>query len=515
MTVPNTSPIIQYLFSGAGDYTFPFRIFEETDIKVYHIDATIGAVTALTFSTDYTVDFTEGIDGGTVTVSWTDKTDGNLEIRRELPYTQETDWVNNNALDMALIENAFDRAVMLLQQMNTTLAIGSAEVVWRGLWASGETYEARDIIISDTDDLYVCVVGHIADTTLAADISAGYWKLVLASQELMAYKWANEAEDVVVEGGEYSALHHALKAADRVQDAQDWAEAPIGTGDPGAASASAKAWSESAEDTEVIPGSYSALHHRAKASADADATAADRVQTGLDADATAADRVQTGLDVDAAATSASNAATSASNAAASYDSFDDRYLGAKSSEPTLDNDGDALLEGALYWNTTTKNLWVYGGSLWRLAAIDSNGVVLQTDVTGSAIVPEGTTAERDDSPSPGYFRYNSTEDQFEGYYASEWKEVGKRMYSGTATISTSDWTGSGPYIATISVAPLTTSDRPIVDIDLSPYDVGDIPYYKGQWAQIYHVEASGTDELTIYSEAALSATIHILVLVVK
>ena len=29
--------------------------------------------------------------------------------------------------------------------------------------------------------------------------------------------------------------------------------------------------------------------------------------------------------------------------------FDDRYLGAKSSAPTVDNDGDALITGALYF----------------------------------------------------------------------------------------------------------------------------------------------------------------------
>ena len=50
-----------------------------------------------------------------------------------------------------------------------------------------------------------------------------------------------------------------------------------------------------------------------------------------------------------AATSETNAATSATNAAASYDNFDDRYLGAKSSAPTVDNDGDALITGALYF----------------------------------------------------------------------------------------------------------------------------------------------------------------------
>jgi len=72
-----------------------------------------------------------------------------------------------------------------------------------------------------------------------------------------------------------------------------------------------------------------------------------------------------------AATSASNASTSETNAsasaaaaAASYDSFDDRYLGAKSTAPTVDNDGNALLVGALYWNTGISALYAYDGANW-------------------------------------------------------------------------------------------------------------------------------------------------------
>jgi len=70
-----------------------------------------------------------------------------------------------------------------------------------------------------------------------------------------------------------------------------------------------------------------------------------------------------------AATSETNAAASASAAAASYDSFDDRYLGAKASAPTLDNDGNALLTGAIYWNSTSNNLWIWTGSAWSQATL--------------------------------------------------------------------------------------------------------------------------------------------------
>jgi hypothetical protein len=68
--------------------------------------------------------------------------------------------------------------------------------------------------------------------------------------------------------------------------------------------------------------------------------------------------------VDTVAGSATAAAASATAAAASYDSFDDRYLGAKSSAPTLDNDGNALLTGAFYWNTVDNAMYVWSGTAW-------------------------------------------------------------------------------------------------------------------------------------------------------
>jgi len=76
-----------------------------------------------------------------------------------------------------------------------------------------------------------------------------------------------------------------------------------------------------------------------------------------------------------ASTSETNAAASEAAAAASYDAFDDRYLGAKGVVPTLDNDGDALTTGALYFNTSTDTMMVWTGSLWVVAmsVVDGTG----------------------------------------------------------------------------------------------------------------------------------------------
>ena len=87
--------------------------------------------------------------------------------------------------------------------------------------------------------------------------------------------------------------------------------------------------------------------------------------------------------VDAAA-SAVAAAASATAAAASYDSFDDRYLGSKSSAPSVDNDGNPLVTGAIYFNSTTNVMNVYTGSVWQAAVSVVNGTASRQVYTATA-----------------------------------------------------------------------------------------------------------------------------------
>jgi len=149
------------------------------------------------------------------------------------------------------------------------------------------------------------------------------------------------------------------------------------------------------------------------------ATNASTSETNASTSATSASNSAT-----AAATSATNAATSATNAENAYDSFDDRYLGAKASDPALDNDGDALITGALYFNSTDDSMKVYNGSAWQAVDTDDATLVSKTADTGSAEIPTGTTAQRDGTPAAGMFRFNTTESSFEGYDGSAWGAVG-------------------------------------------------------------------------------------------
>ena len=86
----------------------------------------------------------------------------------------------------------------------------------------------------------------------------------------------------------------------------------------------------------------------------------------------------------AAAASATAAAASAASAASSYDQFDDRYLGSKSSDPTVDNDGDALVTGAIYYNSSTEQVKVYTGSVWKNAGSTVNGTSSRTAATATS-----------------------------------------------------------------------------------------------------------------------------------
>ena len=134
-----------------------------------------------------------------------------------------------------------------------------------------------------------------------------------------------------------------------------------------------------------------ALVSEGLADADATATAADVVLTNADVVLTNADVVTTNADVvltgaDAATADAAKVAAQSAQTATElvYDNFDDRYLGAKASDPTLDNDGDPLLVGALVFNTTTGSMRVYDGAVWADTASSISGLFQTFTYTATA-----------------------------------------------------------------------------------------------------------------------------------
>ena len=140
----------------------------------------------------------------------------------------------------------------------------------------------------------------------------------------------------------------------------------------------AKQWATNAEDDTVDGSEYSAKHYATKAAASSSSATSSASTATTKATSATSSATSATASASTATTKASEAAASATAAAASADSFDDTYLGAKSSDPSQDNDGDSLTAGDLYYNTSSSTLQVYSGSAWATAALSSSGFATLT-----------------------------------------------------------------------------------------------------------------------------------------
>ena len=149
-------------------------------------------------------------------------------------------------------------------------------------------------------------------------------------------------------------------------------------------------------------------------------------------------------------TSASASAASAASAAASlvsvnniFDSFDDRYLGAKATAPTLDNDGNALLAGTVYFNTTSSTIWFYNGAAWEAptaaaATSANNAMNSQNAAASSAAAAAGSAASSAGSAATAATTLSAA--QAQAVRAADWAEKISATVDGTG-YSAKHWAG--------------------------------------------------------------------------
>ena len=191
----------------------------------------------------------------------------------------------------------------------------------------------------------------------------------------------------------------ARDAAQAAQTAAETAKTDAQTAQTASENAQsyAEEWATQTEDTLISTPAggngvddYSSMHHAIKAAASASSASSSASSASSSASTATTKASEASTSAANAATSESNAATSESNAAASYDAFDDRYLGAKASAPSLDNDGDALLTGALYWDTGLNQLYIWDGSGWNEAAFSVTGSVTSFNTRTGAVTLSST-----------------------------------------------------------------------------------------------------------------------------
>ena len=215
------------------------------------------------------------------------------------------------------------------------------------------------------------------------------------------------ATGLTVNGTDYLADVTAAKAAALVaQAAAELAETNAETSETNASSSQTASASSATAASSSATAAQTAETNAELAETGAAASAATATTKANSATAKASEASASATN---AATSESNAATSATSSASSatasetaktaseaakdatlaaLDSFDDRYLGQKAANPALDNDGNALVAGALYFNTTDDTMKVYDGSAWLAAYASLSGALIATsnlsDVTDVA-----------------------------------------------------------------------------------------------------------------------------------
>jgi hypothetical protein len=202
-------------------------------------------------------------------------------------------------------------------------------------------------------------------------------------------------------------LDRVATNADAVQTAADRVQTGL---DVTASSASAAAALASQNTAQSAQTGSIAAQTAAENARDAASTSSTNASNSASASATSASNAATSatnaaLSATSASNSSSSSATSASASASSatdaqtaqtaaetaFDNFDDRYLGAKatgSGNPTVDNDGDALVVGALFFDQTNGLMKVWDGSSWLAAYASSGGALLNvnnlSDVSSAA-----------------------------------------------------------------------------------------------------------------------------------
>jgi hypothetical protein len=361
--------------AGTGPYSFSFPVLASTDLAVYK------NATKLTLTTDYTVTISSSTGTGSITLVSAAISTDRITIIGSRAIERTTDFVTAGDFKASSVNEQLDSQIIMIQQLaeenkrtlkapqydpaavedggtvnmvlpvaasraGKTLAFDSSgnPVVgedignWRGNWAAGTSYTVRDLVKDASNyNVYRCNTVHTSTgtTPISSNADSAKWDLVVDAASAAASAAAAAASEAAASAS--AAL------------ANDWATKTSGP---------------------VAGGEYSAKYH-ATAAASSASTASSAAST---------------------ATSAQTAAEAARDATlAAYDSFDDRYLGSKSSDPTLDNDGNALVAGALYFNTTVPEMRLYTGSAW-VAAYVSGASYLLTSNNLSELTATASTA---------------------------------------------------------------------------------------------------------------------------
>ena len=308
-----------------------------------------------------------------------------------------------------------------------------------GNWAASTSYNARDIVKdTSTNNIFICTTSHTSSGSqpLTTNTDSAKWSLLVdaASATTAATTATTKASEAAASAtaaassatsatssassatSSASTASTAATAAQTAQSAAETAETNAETAETNAetaetnaassataaaSSATSAASSATTATTKASEASTSATNAAASATtattkASEAATSATNASSSASTATTKASEASTSAtnaassataaasSATASASSATSAANSAAAAASALDSFDDRYLGSKTSDPTVDNDGNALVTGALYFNSSANEMRVYDGANWIAASSAGTASLILYEYTATS-----------------------------------------------------------------------------------------------------------------------------------
>lgn len=325
MTVSVQSPVNDYVANGSVT-TFPYTFYvgSNSQLAVY--------VNGVQVVTGFTVTGVGNPSGGNVVFSLAPANGAAVRIRRVMILDRQVDYTEGAAFSSTTVDADIDNTVIQLQNL--------------------DSLTLKKNLGDDNLSLNGNRITDVGLPVNANDVATKNWS------ETAGTTFVNQsaASAAAAAASESSAAASASTATTQASIATG--QATISTTKAGEASASATS----------AAGSAATSTNQATIST----TQAGIATTKAGEAATSAAN---------ASTSETNAAASAASAASSYDAFDDRYLGSKAANPTLDNDGNALLTGALYFNTAANEMRVWTGSAWSASYLPAGAYIQKSGDT--------------------------------------------------------------------------------------------------------------------------------------
>ena len=418
IALSDNTPRISYTVNQGvtqTSFTVPFVFFDgSTDLNVYvdNVERTYDASTSST--TLYTVSGGSG-STGTVTTTVTGATGGStVIITRDVPLARTTDFPSSGAFEIAKLNTELDTLLTMITDaddensralrlqdsdsaVSLTLPLKADRLgkvlgfnATTGAAEAGPTIADVSSLASITTD--IATLADIEDGTDATD----------AIQEVAGISAnvttvAGISGNVTIVAGETTNLQNVTDNLTAIQNASTNATkaenyAIKTDGAVESSNYSSKAWAIGGTGVTDTAGSGSAKQWATDTDSTVDGTEYSSKEYAIGSTQAVGSAKQWALGGGGSYTTSTPVAGGlysakyyAELAAASVDNFDDTYLGAKSSDPTVDNDGDALTTGDLYFNTVSNILRIYNGSSWQDAATDTSTLAGQGFAVAMAI----------------------------------------------------------------------------------------------------------------------------------